>query len=183
MTFTASNGIPITTKVSGDGRSYLLGMTDAVTHATASEEGIDALREFFQHEKDDEFGRWRRGHFVVYPQRSTPESVFVFDEATGLDDEFRAEWLRGQPTDDPTLREEERTALLYLLSRPEPKPWRDAKAGEVWVIQVDGGEEFAALVETFCDTHVFQKPDAESITTTRPDITAARRIWPEGAQP
>lgn len=62
-----------------------------------------------------------------------------------------------------------------------PKPWHDAKVGDVWVIRLRGEDhETACLVESFEDTHVFQMPDAESITTTRDIVETARRIWPEG---
>ena len=184
MTFTASNGIPITTKVSGDGRSYLLGMTDAVTQAIASEEGIKALREFFQHEKDEQLGRWRssadprwtavRRMNVVYFQCEDGERSFSIAVGHG---ETQKAWA-------PELQA---IAREYLEAHPEPKPWHDANPGEVWELTTTesgattyvttlgvgaGGEEVVYFFPA-------DKPTLPKLGKTASILTAGRRIYPE----
>lgn len=90
-TFTASNG----TEVHIDDRGYLLatggtGEPDAVTQATGGADfGVQALREFFQHERDTELGRWRdpdNPNMVVYLTTADCDGtrrVCVIDERTG----------------------------------------------------------------------------------------------------
>ena len=125
--FNASNGIEITMDPDREGKVYLVGRRargdegqylDA--HATAGPEGIVALREFFQHERDEELGRWRdpdNPRLTVYPTEG-----YETDEITILDDvdaetytitRARAERSQGGWWHD--------TAKAYFEAHPERK--------------------------------------------------------------
>ena len=174
MTFTASNGIPITTKVSGDGRGYLLGMTGAVTHATASEEGIKALREFFQHEKDEQLGRWRwpeNPDYVVYPKDEYGQTVVV-NENTGHNITF----LRGGVNPHGSFFSQ--CAIAYFAAHPEKKPWHDAREGEIWALTI--GPNTNAYQYSVSDSYFEQvgSNGTKGIPALSNSITAGRRIWP-----
>ena len=177
--FEASNGITVTLTDSAQLRVENADRTEGAV--VAEGDYTDALREFFRAEEDERLGRWRRGDHVVYPGLSTDEYIFVLDEATGESDEIRAEYLRGETTDDPSLHEIDRTALLYLLSKPASKPWHDAKEGELWALTIDGAEDIYVIVRT--EEAGFRMFPARS-TAFRPgafpsEVTAGRRIWPE----
>ena len=60
------------------------------------------------------------------------------------------------------------------------KPWHAAKEGELWALTVDGKTFVARVGED--DGLFFQDIDRETFTVDLTDyeITAARRIWPEG---
>ncbi|GGH33977.1 hypothetical protein [Microbacterium album] len=132
-----------------------------------------ALREFFLHERDEQLGRWRwpeNPDYVVYPREE--RRVRVIHEPTG---DF-ADSVRGTTIPGPVKD----AARAYFDAHPEPKPWRDAKPGEVWVVTKDDTEgEFAAVVS---DPVVTGRTsfDAAAISFPVTDlrITAARRIWP-----
>ncbi|MBC8726083.1 hypothetical protein F6X37_32465 [Paraburkholderia sp. 31.1] len=72
--FTASNGVTIRYTVGIDGAKRLIGTSprpsgDEWTEATASPEGIEALREFFRAEEDKRLGRWgvvKRARMVLF---------------------------------------------------------------------------------------------------------------------
>lgn len=136
----------------------------------------DALAEFFQHKRDEELGRWRwpeNPDYVVYPQHpeggGRPDSFRVLQESTGYTWSYDLEHLgdtEGVPWD---------AARAYFDAHPEPKPWHYAKPGEAWIITVDGkdyavvsGESNFFESSEFCWRH------------SDPEITAGRRIYPEG---
>ena len=174
--FTASNGIEI--EISQDG--YLLGKGDygsGSTYATAGPEGIGALREYFQHERDTELGRWRDENdpdMVVYRNK---DYACTLSERTG----GRASFLRrdfddvhGTLANDPHAR----TARRYFAAHPEKKPWHGAKTGEVWLLDIedDLNRETPAVVtgQPEFRTHLGVYFDLGS-----PQIVHARKIWPE----
>lgn len=156
-TFTASNGIEITMDPDREGKVYLVGRRARGdegqyldTHSTAGPEGIVALREFFQHERDEALERWRwpeKPEWVVYAKRPgfaayNGADLLVINELHGASMEY------SRALDDGTeyVAEEEKAALAaraYFKAHPERKPWEDAKAGDVWVIEVEGTESFA----------------------------------------
>ena len=190
--FTATNGIEI--EISEDG--YLLGKGDygsGPTYATGGPDGIAALREYLQHRRDTELGRWRDPEapdMVVYRVPEAPDMVVyrvpenddedgravrVMDESTGA---YASLWERD-------VKHFERgsmhaTAARYFAAHPEKKPWHDAKTGEVWLLKMDT-EPAAFAVGVFdCDgTPYFSVPGAEDFSTKYWRITAGRRIWPE----
>lgn len=173
--FKASNGIVI--RRNADQEHPL-----TVTSLGLLPRSVDALREFFLHERDEQLGRWRwpaDPDYVVYPKHpdggGRPDSFRVFQESTGNTWSYDLEHLRdtkGEPWD---------AARAYFDAHPEPKPWHDAKEGEVWVVTKEDTEgEFAAVVSdprvTGCTSF-----DAAAISfpVTDPRITAGRRIWPQ----
>ncbi|HLS01623.1 MAG TPA: hypothetical protein VK054_06525 [Beutenbergiaceae bacterium] len=197
-TFTASNGIEI--EISQD--RYLLGNGDygsGPTYATAGPEGIDALREYFQAERDTELGRWRDPEapdVVVYhlpsaKREATGRTVRVLDERLGAAAICNEHLERSS---DPTNAEP--TAKRYFAAHPEPKPWHDAKPGEAWALTIDGTEHLAQTItgriaiyphdadpEFFIPTLIPANTigDIWEHTWSPSDqrITAGRRIWPE----
>lgn len=172
--FTASNGWTVTELEDGQGsvmrpagnREYVfwLGPTEA-----------DTLREFFQAERDAELGRWRWSEntdVVVRVNGPDPNTVEVYDEDSGL----RATISRGGlgfEDFEPYLM---RAARDYFNAHPVPRPWEDAKPGEVWLVVLDC-EEQAVIADRFgtLSTH---EESLNSPEFTR--ISAGRRIWPEG---
>lgn len=136
-----------------------------------------ALREFFQHERDKELGRWRwpeNPDYVVYP--SDDGGCTVFHEVTSGFIFFS----------DRTLvkgtSEKHRAARAYFEAHSEPKPWELAKPGEVWVLtisnrgEMEGNDAFEVtkgLIRFYSTIWGNYDLDSEC-------IIAGRRIWPEG---
>lgn len=186
-TFTASNDI----RIERDGRGRVKVFSEDIEAKNVltdydylEEDEVDALSEFFQHERDEELGRWRwpeQPNLVVYRSAPPLRMVLVTDERTGVS-AFIEEGSKGTG-----LKNE--AANAYFAAHPEPKPWHDAKPGEVWRVEagsvnsVDG-----AIMTVFRDesgpiatTHFgyWDGPDPESIDIESADIQSARRIWPE----
>lgn len=171
--FTASNGVAIRI----DGRDLDITAPHG-TQWTALCGGhvVDALREFFRAEDDDRLGRWRwpeNPDYVVYPA-TVKTRVRVLRE-TGMGE---LEWV---DKGDSRSYEFCHAARAYFDAHPEPKPWRNAKPGEVWVLTVAGGRELAARASitnealSFEDVaHITNRLDASDTS-----IKAGRRIWPE----
>ena len=137
---------------------------------------FEALREYFQAERDEQLDRWRdpeNPDYVAYPGSINLDWVVVLDESTGgTDVVFRQP---RKPTKDSDFR---LVADRYFATHldPEPRPWEAAKPGEVWVLTrwgtaepflVTGGEFVTADLAVIVDL------DDDS-------ITAGRRVWPEG---
>ena len=187
--FNACNGIEITMDPDREGKVYLVGRRARGdegqyldTHATAGPEGIVALREFFQHERDEELGRWRdpdNPRLTVYPTEG-----YETDEITILDDvdaetyaitRARAERSQGGWWHD--------TAKAYFEAHPERKPWEDAKDGEIWEFILgcssgqylaDGGRFFLLPLRAPSDPGWKPASFASNFET-------GERIWPEDA--
>lgn len=200
--FTASNGIRISvTRQASDDRVYLLGKGDTIqggdrewTEATASEDGIAALREFFRHGEDERLGRWRwpeNNDFVVYlaPECNTEDELIVMSEASGASVGFARSRDDGRHPDKASYWT--RAARAYFDAHPEPKPWHDAKPGETWLLTVSSLALTGATL-TFNVIGVedrrpsrFARPQISGeqmeYPVDSPDITAGRRIWPEDA--
>lgn len=139
--FLASNGIRITVSQNHDGKTYLLGKGGQIlggdrewTEATASLDGIAALREFFRAEEDERLGRWRwpeNPDYVVY--LLTDGQAMVLIESSGQivyryrgeADELRR--MRAEHGED--IMPATRAAEAYFAAHPEPKPrpWANAK--------------------------------------------------------
>ena len=99
---------------------------------------VIALREFFQHERDEELGRWRwpeNPNYVVYLRNDGQAGVF--NEATGVTVyRFRGEHehieeLRRQSGEE--VMPHTHAARAYFEAHPERKPWEDATYKDVWV--------------------------------------------------
>lgn len=152
-------------------------------------EMISTLREFFLHERDQELGRWRwpeNPDYVVYPVIDPAHemafgrdlSVMVFHEPTGV--------LKGYCRDEDqggNSREYPNAARAYFAAHPEPKPWHDAKPGEVWVLtyRSPSARETSNNVMTCVDDggNISFFNDYRLHTVRYTGIESARRIWPE----
>lgn len=148
----------------------------------------DALREFFRDERDRELGRWRsKEHpdFVAYEHgdgrvrfvRESDGISYSFDRAS-------ASWFYAEYDAEAAFQV---VAREYFEAHPEPKPWQDAKPGEVWVIDFDGHTDVVCRVlsaSRFTNSgHGFMPLEPSSyhaVGTFAPAVTAGRRIWPEG---
>lgn len=131
-----------------------------------------ALREFFRAEEDMRLGRWRwpdNPDFVVYAESGGLHSVV--QESTGLSSSRNGIYDGGDIFND--------AAVAYRTAHY--KPWRDAKPGEVWVIDRDGVEtvfrvalqrELLPITAEGADWYT----DLDS-----PSLSNGRRIWPEDA--
>ena len=171
--FTASNGVRVCTGSLG------LVVTDGTIPNTviASNGHETALREFFRAEEDERLGRWRvPGHpsWVCYPTPLACE-VVVFNE----DEPQYGTQVLSRGTDTwPYYRS---AADAYFAAHPEPKPWHDAKPGEVWVLTFsdEGGGGTEAWTLRFSSLR-FEHPDyVNSVARTDSTIVSGRRIYPE----
>lgn len=182
--FTASNGRRVVV--------YPYGVVDVIssTRATAlAEVEVEALREFFLHERNTELGRWRWAEnpdYVVYPypidpprgnvrgvtvvSERIPRVYTVWEDRIGLP-------LHGTSVDEGARSAAYSAARAYFEAHPAPKPWESAKPGELWALTVD-----TETVDALCIDTEFG-PDFVSsghrFTTRYVGITAGRRIWPE----
>lgn len=176
--YTASNGYTILAREnatvdwwSSDRRHT--GIIQVFTHSQVWQ----ALREFFQHERDEELGRWRwpeNPQYVVYPRGDS--GVHVLDEGSGIGS-ARFIHLNGDP-DNPTA--EYQAAYAYFEAHPERKPWEDAKPGEAWEITYTtlvGPDVTKVAIRT--DRNMWATDVLEMELNHA--ITSARRIWPEDA--
>ena len=143
-------------------------------NGTYTLETTEALRAFFQAERDEALGRWRDTENVDMVVYRSPEyddddgrCILLLDETTGVADR---EW---EQIDSPG------PALRYFAAHPEPepKPWQAAKVGEIWEIGLLELGPSACLVteEDFVEiSRRFEVAIGSSL------IESGRRIWPEG---
>lgn len=177
-TFTASNGV----KLDGYG-----GLTSApLSEGRLEERAHEARKEFYQHLRDKELSRWRwpeNPNYVVYALEtpghtgSDYRECTVVDERRGLRQEFGSDLPQCHGGE---FRE---AARAYFAAHPDPKPWHDAKDGQLWLIRFSDFPEVdvSALVKggrfvynDHCHAGIASTDDAT--------LVAARRIWPEGDQ-
>lgn len=134
-----------------------------------------ALREFFQHERDEELGRWRwpeNAHFVVYAEDDGVHNVV--NENTGLS--LMA--TRGGVKNHDDQHAD--AARAYFEAHPERKPWEDAKTGEVWALKTADGREEAYAVMWVRESDVVFENNNWRYPLDSDQVKSARRIWPEG---
>ncbi|MEV8023697.1 hypothetical protein [Microbacterium sp. NPDC080220] len=169
----ASNGVPVT--LTDDGRLIVENSDHTYPATVAAGEHVDALREFFRTEEDARLGRWRwpeNPDYVVYPDGTSRRVVRESDGASlnvSLHDrEVMTTYLDSYVG----------AARAYDEFHPEPKPWHDAKPGEVWVIVTRNvGEERAVQVHG----DQFHYNDGYEFPLTYDAIESGRRIWPGDA--
>ena len=137
-----------------------------------------ALREYFQHERDQELGRWRdpeNPDRLVYPIDG--EAVRVTNETDG-----EAVLVTRKHLDRCLVADAFPCDLArrYFDAHPEPKPkpWEDAEPGEVWAL-TRKGNEFAALVVHWGEGTLLFNWNEDWCSINDPTIRAGRRIWPE----
>lgn len=146
-TYTASNGVKISPRggnldLTGEPISDLVrkfrGVDDGPYFETVQPTEVEALREYFQAERDEELNRWRWSEnpdYVVYPLGC---GVKILREK----DASKFFWTRSDAVHFVAVADETgdavRAAVAYFEAHPEPKPWHDAKPGEVWEILLRG---------------------------------------------
>lgn len=180
--FTASNGIKVEnfTHFSGLHRIIVEKNAKREIDVAVTADVIKALVEALDHERDEEFGRWRPDNpsdYYAMPQADG--SVRVVDERSGISEVL----YRPGDKRNPALATAggSATAHAYFKAHPEREPWEDARDGEIWEFG-DGPHSVQCLV----DGHRFFRlplvsPDSPS---WRPayfasDLEDGRRIWPE----
>lgn len=124
--------------------------------------------------EDERLGRWRwpeNTEYVVH--RLLLHRVRVTSERSGRAEDFTRADLDLKIADSFLL-----AARAYFDAHPEPKPWHEAKPGEVWVIATRNvGDECA--VQVHADHFVYN--DGSQHHLTYDAIESGRRIWPEDA--
>ena len=209
--FTASNGYRVIANEGGT--VQFIGpepFTSGIIQVFPGSEWWDALREFFQQEhpdlvaararwqsqEDARLGRWRwpeNPEYVVYPDRESnyieQPAVIVVNEKHGGNAYVSATGssASGIAAADALIFD---AAQAYFDAHPEPKPWHDAKPGEVWEITFDeifpsqrSGTTVFWVAEDDDSTGGIGFVPSDSATprigTQAVAITAGRRIWPE----
>jgi len=193
--FTASNAYRV--RAGNNGVLAILYADDVKAAELTTRGQVEALREYFQqenpdltaararwqHQEDARLGRWRWAEntdYVVYP----PESVVDGDGGVWVMCESDPGAIRYLARPDVWHSSEAfyaRAAQAYFDAHPEPKPWHDAKPGEVWVLTTENvGDEVAARVADVNDRVIFEYVRGlANVGITDPRIVSARRIWPE----
>ena len=173
--FTASNGVQVW--IEHDRLAW-----DFEGHFEPKKDVTRAFREYFQHERDQELGRWRdpEDPNMVVNLEESMAAIYVRDEVTNTSYVFYGkadvEKILAHPRNYPAsfVRFAETALRYYKAHEPDPE-WWSAKPGEVWVLTRWGteelylvaGDEFISL-----DLAVIVDLDGDS-------ITAGRRVWPE----
>lgn len=180
--FTASNGWLV--QRDRHGWAQVTGITRTTELSTPE---VEALREFFLHERDTELGRWRwpeNPDYVVYPNLNDVVRVLREGNAggpygPGVIRITRAESLEW---DEEGARNFYAAARAYFEAHPAPPPWRDAKPGEVWVLDgkpyevVDDTDGVASAGPRF---FLIDGVDGFTPGCSPSEFTEGRRIWPE----
>ena len=188
-TFTASNGLKvILTNAGSTGYTPNNDQTESTSYLGFAE--MVAWREFFRAEEDERLGRVRMEGFPgLYAYRYNSGWINVVDEHDGTATEHRRQDVDAC-RDQSFVSESERFARAYFDAHPEPKPWHDAKPGEVWVLRIPTGPTFdhaPAVVSSSANGNViftaatYDAAGTEELVLTASQITYATRIWPEVA--
>lgn len=174
-TFTASNGLLLCPNGDGSVR-WEAGFSPVIV--------TQALREFFLHERDKELGRWRwpeKPVYVVYPVgedglvdvlREDPMAGFGPGRQVGISRTAAEDRAVDGPASSFFA-----AARAYFAAHQEPRPWHDAKPGEVWAITTENVADEVAVQVTPEGT--FQYNDGYAWPITDLPIDSARRIFPE----
>ena len=143
-------------------------------------ETTEALRAFFQAERDEELDRWRdteNPDYVVYPGSVSLDWVVVLDESTGGTNVVFKQPRK--PTKDSDFR---LVADRYFATHldPEPRPWEEAKAGEYWLVILEGADPIPTTVGNYCENLYFVVGDDDYYCPTNDHrIQNAVRLTPE----
>ena len=141
-------------------------------------ETTEALRAFFQAERDQELGRWRdteNPDWICYGRGSSSDTVHVINEYDGLP--YMLE--RGQVAYADS--EFSAVAQRYFEAHPKPKPWDAAQPDEIWVLTINNDrEEVFRCGERGLYSLKTGNPIGSLLSCGSNKITAGHRIWPEG---
>ena len=141
----------------------------------------EALREYFQVERDEELGRLRDPeypHFVWYPLDNEPDRVRVVDENKGE----MYEWSRAGLSElsvGVAAMESYQSSRRYceLHTETKPEPWELAKPGEIWVLTSYG--DSAVFRCGSVGLYALGSGTPLDQMLIKNAITEAKRIWPE----
>ena len=174
--YVADNGVVLTGTDDGSIRWH-----PGISQRRASE----ALREYFQAERDEELGRWRdpeNPDWIIY-QADKEDAVWVFNEREGGGSQY---WTRGiAGFYDPAYTgysASHYAADRYFQAHPEPKPWEAAKPGEVWLVTLSHCEpQICQVLKThkFLPTQTDTGGQPPALPLDHPTIITAHKIWPE----
>lgn len=186
--FTASNGVRVVLTNNGatlysPGDSWPMPEPHQMF---ANADVVIGLREFFQHERDEELGRWRwpeNPEYVVYLRNDG--QACVFNEATGVTVyRFRGEHehleeLRRQSGEE--VMPHTHAARAYFEAHPERKPWDTASAGELWAFKTDPGTRETLWERDASESHWHLPGQTKAELGIHFTIVTGRKIWPEDA--
>ena len=146
-------------------------------------ETTEALRAFFQAERDIELGRWRdpeEPDWVVSPYDRNANAAIVYNERT----RFTCFWQR-RAAETSSENHSSGVAKRYFAAHPdgEPhKPWHDAKAGEYWLVTLEGADPIPTTVGNYCENLYFVVGDDDYYCPTNDHrIQNAVRLTPDGS--
>jgi hypothetical protein len=172
--FTASNGMTLTQ--SPEGHIILPKSIMGLGPETQQ-----ALREFFWDEEDKSLGRWRSAiapHITVWIAPDQDGDFVAIDQVTR--DRFwfsrdgDTSWSFKESSDASLI---ERVQVEFFDAHPEPKPWHDAKPGEVWEIVTAGGEIAAYIVESTGNRFLHVERRLLALNLDDAGIVSCRLIW------
>lgn len=177
-TFTASNGVEIELTENG-----CLGTGGSIGQTFVGPKAAKALREYFQHERDRELGRWRdpdNPDLVVYRRPEEDDydgrAVAVLDESTGVAFTYWEKYgLDGQGV--TRYEKGQEAAGRYFAAHPETKPWDEAESGDIWELTGADG-----LKQAWVRNGTGGWVSVNALKVMYYDgkgVTAGRRIWPE----
>ena len=177
--FTASNGFLIIDRPIGFQILDSKGNDTLRDYSHLSEMDMEALEEYFRFKEDARLNRWRDPENPVFYVYSGGAWDGVFSPIRIVAETNGASWVLDREDHEPSVPQTVlAVARRFFDAHPEPKPWHDAKPGELWVIRLGEEDEIGVSVEAFDPgADVFQVPGGESISITRSDITAGRCIW------
>ena len=135
---------------------------------------VAALREFFQAERDTQLGRWRSKEHPNWVGYGGSHGVTLIDERDGYCEYTTKPSDHGETSD--------LVATEFFAAHPEPKPWHEAKPGDIWALTDKDGATAQYLAD---QGRFFKFPLLEPREPCwqpagfASDFTAGRRIWPE----
>lgn len=149
--------------------------------------GAKAVEAYLRQKRDKELDLWRDPEnperFVVYRRPAEDNdvrgrAVQVIDEISGAAYTY---WEKPSVWGSPEFPwMMAGVAERYFEAHPaQPKPWMEAKEGEVWILTIDGEEEPPVTASYIAKKLTFLSPYGYTVNPNNPFITAGHRIWPE----
>lgn len=171
--FKASNGV----EVWRDKKDSLM-TNNWVSSDSVGAEDAEGLREFFQHERDQELARWRwpaNRDYVVYHARNVNGDHKVMRESDG----HGMLWGRDMEPAPHSSDGLESAARAYFDAHPERKPWEHANNEDIWALTIGPNEKIYQFDSTNRFFDQVGSGFTKGISANSRGITAGRRIWPE----